>query len=129
MPTAAPPKCAADETELIPAFLFECADDLEQNPKHENEPGRQSNPAKPDDSQAAICFQDSSGAALSKSEPSACFDKRSTSAMASNSRAFCGSSGAARTGWRGTSVSTSCASNRDEMTVRANIHLDFRMVG
>src|ERR671918_2679168 len=29
-------------------FLFQCADDLEQNPKNENEPGRQSNPTKPD---------------------------------------------------------------------------------
>jgi hypothetical protein len=28
-PTAAPPKCAADETELIPAFLLKSANDLE----------------------------------------------------------------------------------------------------
>src|SRR5947207_1612041 len=50
-PTAAPPKCAADETELIPAFCSS-ADDLEQNPKNENEPGGQSNPAKPDETPA-----------------------------------------------------------------------------
>src|SRR5256885_2838466 len=30
-------------------FLLESTDDLEQNPKNENEPGRQSNPAKPDE--------------------------------------------------------------------------------
>src|SRR5262249_2531326 len=56
---------------------------------------------------AAMCFHDSSGAALSKSDPSACLDNRSTSAIASVSRAFCGSSGAVGSGWRGTSVSTS----------------------
>jgi len=47
---------------------------------------------------AAICFHDSSGAALSRSGPSACLDKRSTSAIASISRAFCGSSGATGSG-------------------------------
>src|SRR5882757_6222361 len=33
-------------------FLLESADDLEQNPKNENEPGGQSNPAKPDETPA-----------------------------------------------------------------------------
>src|SRR6516165_4331056 len=31
-----------------PCLLLEGADDLKQNPKNENEPGRQSNPTKPD---------------------------------------------------------------------------------
>ena len=33
-------------------FLFESTDDLEENPKNENELGIQSNPAMPDESQA-----------------------------------------------------------------------------
>src|SRR5207248_5758460 len=39
-------KCAADETELIPALL-KSANYLEQQPENENEPGGQSNPVKP----------------------------------------------------------------------------------
>ncbi len=60
---------------------------------------------------AAICFHDSSGGTLSRSEPSASLPNRSTSAIASISRAFCGSSGAGVCGRCGTSVSTSCVSN------------------
>lgn len=122
-PTAAPPKCAADETELIPAFRSRVPMILEQNPKNENKPGRQSNPTKPVESppdqeskshpwkiQCVKCNDASNAAAGADAW---CLRARIKSDMRQVTDECCQrNEREIRIGWRGTSVSTSCASNQ-----------------
>src|SRR5215831_1996726 len=75
---------------------------------------------------AAICFHDSSGAALSRSEPSACLDKRSTSAIASISRAFLREFGGDRFRLARNKPVNFVSVEPDEMAMLADIDVDFR---
>src|SRR5580765_8062951 len=77
---------------------------------------------------AAICFHDSSGAALSRSAPSACLDKRSTSAITSISRAFCQFRSDRLRLARNKRVNF-VSVEPDEMAVLADVDVDFRLVG
>src|SRR5438874_10250793 len=52
MPTAAPPKCAADETELIPALCSRVAIIWNNNQRTKTNQAGQSNPVKPDETPA-----------------------------------------------------------------------------
>ena len=78
---------------------------------------------------AAICFRDSSGAALSRSEPSACLDKPSTSAIASTLARFLWEFGSDRFRLARNERVNFVSVEPDEMAMLADIDVDFRSVG